>query len=349
LPKGTVYLVNSGNPPSEPIVDIYSDLAIAFTIFAASPNKLHFKVFEGKLGISKLYMPCWEETELLRVIKQYNLSENDFRLLHNLFNGIPRYIFSSSPADIKQSIDNIISTITTTDLLKYIGTDTVNPETSHKIIKLVPDKNYSAYVVHFSSNYVEDRLPQQLAWREREALVNFVLRSSSNIPSAQSLRGVLFEPLAHEKIANGGSFENVIKYAADKNGHEQTEILANIVIPKLEILSVDFTYAQLISTKGPFLIPKDKYVVPKKVNFDLVDSFCWLTDTILISFQLTVGQKHSFDMKKADDIKQRANAQEFRIYYTLPHDKYSSHSLKASSIDNTVKCCKLLIKDLDNS
>ncbi len=188
-----------------------------------------------------------------------------------------------------------------------------------------------------------------MALREKEALVNFVLRSSSNIPFAQSLRGVLFEPLAHEKLANGGSFENVIKYAEDENGYERAENLADLVIPKLEILSVDFTYAQLISPKGPFLIPKDKYVVPKKVNFDLVDSFYWLTDTILISFQLTVGQKHSFDMKKADNIKQRAKAQEFRIYYTLPHDKYSSHSLKASSIDDTVKCCKLLIKDFDSS
>jgi len=177
--------------------------------------------------------------------------------------------------------------------------------------------------------------------------VNFVLRTSSNLPFAQSLRGVLFEPLAHEKLSRGGSFENVIKYARDKNGNEKTEKLEDLVIHSFEILSVDFTYKQLIDAKT-FLIPKNKYVVPKKSNFDLVDSFLWLTDEILICFQLTVGQKHSFDMNKADAIKAKANAKEFRIYYTLPHDKYFNYSLNASSVDNTIKCCKLLIKDFQS-
>jgi hypothetical protein len=140
FPKETIYLVNSGNPAAEPNLDLYTDDKIAFTIFAAPPTKSHYKVFEGKYGITKLYMLCWEEDELRRLAAKLDyLEEEKICELYYKFDGIPKYVFSPSPDIITNSIDRIISTITTSDLLKYAGTDIVDPEVSHKIIKLVPE------------------------------------------------------------------------------------------------------------------------------------------------------------------------------------------------------------------
>jgi hypothetical protein len=94
---------------------------------------------------------------------------------------------------------------------------------------------------------------------------------------------------------------------------------------------------------GKALIQEDAYVVPNKKNFDLVDSFCWISDTVLAGFQLTVGQNqnHSFAMPKAGEILAATKAAEFRVYFCLPQDKYDNFAVPEGSVDGMIKCFKL--------
>lgn len=62
---------------------------------------------------------------------------------------------------------------------------------------------YSQIILEFASDYVAEGVINRLSEINKQALLDFV-KTSVDVNEYSSLRGIIFERLAHRKLLNGG-------------------------------------------------------------------------------------------------------------------------------------------------
>jgi len=184
------------------------------------------------------------------------------------------------------------------------------------------NEDYTSCTYRFASKFVEDNFPNALVSKAFDTALALVKSSLMNFPEAASLRGKLFEQVGHNILINGGKFKT-------SSGSLQLEKLPKFIIDKTlnDIKRCDF--------------PKNNYVIPKKKNFAVFDSF-YQRDNCLLAFQFTVSTSHSFNIEKVDKFLEEV--EKLEVYFVVPSDIYDKFTLpKGESIDGTVKLYKLCL------
>jgi hypothetical protein len=205
VPDRTVFLINSGDSTQ---INSLNEKIVAkcpFTIMASSPQFAHYEPLVKRYHANFLFMPAWEWTELECLATQIStISTDQLKGLFERYDGIPRYCFDYK---MRPDLDSAMAKAPAISLLSSLmESKNINIEITHQLIKIVPTADFSGFTHAFLSKYVVENLPEILAKREKDAVVGLVTQSLVSIPTAQSLRGCLFESLAHMKLSNGDVF-----------------------------------------------------------------------------------------------------------------------------------------------
>ena len=248
-----------------------------------------------------------------------------------LFGGIPRYIFSPHQADCKRKLDNALRRCNARDLIVQCGDHSVGDvEASHKIIML-DVKNYLSTQVKFVSEYVIEKFPEQLFAQCRADALVLVGVTLRNFPEAAGMRGNLFEPMAHDLLARGGSFA-----LRDQDGNESTYELP---------LKIMTTFDATLKSITRDHLPPNRYLKPKSKSFTMFDSFEWRNDDWLVAFQMTVSRSKDFNMDSIDVLIEKVEAKGCELIYVVPEDIFPFFSLpEEKSEDGLVRIYVLSLK-----
>jgi hypothetical protein len=147
-------------------------------------------------------MATWDWEEMEALASQFKISQDELSNLYERYDGIPRYCFDYQ--DVRPDLDSVMATTPALNLLtRLTESKNVSIDITHQLIKIVPTPNFRKFTHTFLSKYVMDNLPDILVKREKEAVVGLVTESLISVPTAQSLRGPLFEALDQLKLANG--------------------------------------------------------------------------------------------------------------------------------------------------
>ncbi|CAI2202101.1 16637_t:CDS:1, partial [Funneliformis geosporum] len=141
------------------------------------------------------------------------------------------------------------------------------------------EEPYTKIIMRFASEYVAGKVVSIIEERYKHELKCFV-KSSSSESAFSSLRGALFEEIAHKILRKGGRFK--IR-PLDTNSKD-----LNIKIPELEMCF----YSKIVE------IEANKYYRPIQKNWESVDAI--ISPDIL--FQMTVGNTHPIKMNGLDKL-----------------------------------------------
>jgi len=337
VPDTAVFLINSGDSTQLNSLNENVVAKCPFTIMASSPQFAHYAPLAKRYRANFLFMPTWEWTELECLATQFStISTDQLKELYERYDGIPRYCFDYK---MRPDLDSAMANSPANSLLSsFMESKSVNIEITHQLIKIVPTVDFSGFTHVFLSKYVVEYLPEILAKREKDAVVTLVTQSLVSIPTAQSLRGCLFESLAHVKLASGDTFTS--------NNGDHKFMIPHVDI-KLQPKQDSFEkYLEKINET-----PRNTYIRFARKNFALIDSLYWPDGNIIIGFQMTVSKDHSFNIELADDLLDRLDVEiltedsaVFHIYYVLPADAYDNFKCPdPKSVDGRVHCFKLKI------
>jgi len=305
--KADVYLVDAGNPPHEPKPGIR-----AFTILASSPQKSNYKEFSKDLAVSTLWMPCWSQSELITISPHYHyVDASSIKQRFYLFGGIPRYVFGKDMDYLQTVLDNAMLKCSTAVIKEYLGTTDriLTDEVSHKLLQYKIGSGFSVAAVVFGSEYVKERLPEILVQKQIRGCIELVQDFLPGIPTVASLRGTLFETLAHHSLTAGGTFK--VRGQPD------------LILPKYP----EHRYPGILNNLKPGSLPSNTYIRPVIKNFRLIDSFEWKDSVTLMCFQMTVSKKHVFDQDTIEKLGKDVGAGKLEVYFVVPDDIYSGFAL----------------------
>ncbi|CAG8844860.1 40041_t:CDS:2, partial [Gigaspora margarita] len=194
----------------------------AKTILVCSPRKGNYREFDKYIGSTIRYMPVWtfNEIEECRSNIFNHLGIDKIKNLYMRWGGIPRFVLENAHDKAQQNLlQHAIDTVDET-ILNYVGetncpNDVTDEETDAE--KVLPYTEANEVVVKLKINY-------------KEKLKNFLMASSS-INEYGSLRGNIFERVAHQILQGGGTFNIRIL--------EPHSITCKIKIPKRIMLTFD--------------------------------------------------------------------------------------------------------------
>ncbi|EFJ39587.1 hypothetical protein VOLCADRAFT_108572 [Volvox carteri f. nagariensis] len=236
----------------------------------------------------RLWMGPWSyvELEAARGIMFSSVSKAKLSELYARWGGIPRYVlkYAANP-ELQEELDAAVATVNMDLLWKSVGNIEAAPDVSHKLIHVEVDENCSRKRLVFGSGIIGQRVMQELHRQGTAELAKFV-KWSAGRPDLASLRGIMFQGLAHDLLCRGGSF----RMRSLSNPGEQE---VSLEVPEMELMEVQDSDLKKISptTKGSGLL------VPVARNFTAVDSFLILPDSNgkaarLLLIQVTVSANH---------------------------------------------------------
>jgi len=261
----------------------------------------------------------------------YQCKEEDLVQSFELFGGIPRSVFAgkTSQEAFRKNLLSVIHSIDVVRLQNFIFDP--NAHGRYKILQYrVSDSSYQSFTWEFASVYVQQQVPKVLAEKFMDATVTLIRTVLVDIPWAASLRGYLFQPVAHARLAQGGSFE--IRDPKMK-----------LVLDKKEKFVSSMGKKDFSSKLRQF---KDKYIQPTIQNYEFADSFIWLDSVTLVAFQFTVSAKHKFDMNEADRYLNLKGVKKLMYIVVVPEDIYDTHVLPIKSSEDGNLELKVLKLDL---
>jgi len=195
----TYYLFDAGTQRN---IHPYCGVA-AKTIVFSSPAKKNYHDYVKHSDPKMLYMPVWTLDELERVVGNVQAQTR-----YKIWGGIPRYVLKLDQDTT--SIDDAVATLTPESLhnlaykLEELGTATVSHIILH--IHVARDEEgkpiYDRRDVFFASDYVKEKVFNRFATNKIDQMCFYV----ENVGSYTGFVGQLFEMLAHQKLAAGGTF-----------------------------------------------------------------------------------------------------------------------------------------------
>ncbi|CAJ0645544.1 16652_t:CDS:2 [Entrophospora sp. SA101] len=273
LMKRDVWYIVDGREPS----DIH-----AKTILICSPQKHYYHKFD-KLGTIIRYMPVWSYVEIKKCKDKLfpDLNQELVQSLYNKWGGIPRYTLYYALNDSQQDLLQMAISTVNQRILNFVGETTDDDDTRHRIVHIstnVPQAGeykgkgsavikpemgkdrpfYTMSILEFASDYVSEKVVGRLTTHYRNQLLNFV-ESSSLINEYSTLRGAIFEQIAHQKLLSGKSFRTRPLF-------EQTSSFGN-GNSRFRLPARDKLLFNNIKEIAP-----NKYCIPTQKNFASVDA-----------------------------------------------------------------------------
>ncbi|EFJ42915.1 hypothetical protein VOLCADRAFT_96906 [Volvox carteri f. nagariensis] len=307
----TWFLCDAVEPPSK----------VAITVMASSPRNSNYNDYAKRAG-TELWMGPWSEQELKAARATVFNSVNDETLsrLYARWGGIPRYVLQcADDPNQQQKLDAAVAVVNMGLLWKSVGNIEAALEVSHKLIHVkVDEEKCSRKRLVFGSKEIGQRVMQQLHRQGTAKLADFI-KWSAGRPDLASLRGVMFQGLAHDLLCSGGLFR--VRSLSDP------EQRFDLTVPKMELKDVqdsDLKHVKLATTGSGLLVPVAR-------NFAGVDSFLILPDKNgkakqLLLIQVTVSAKHPVVMSGLQASMQKLSRDLKRLkhemYFAVPPDLF---------------------------
>ncbi|KAH9123117.1 hypothetical protein AeMF1_005816, partial [Aphanomyces euteiches] len=231
-----------------------------------SPNFAWLESMRKNVGAHrKLYMPVWELTELWDAVEMLNLKISFEELIerYQKLGGVQR---------------NSIETIHTIyDVQVCFQRHISENRVGHRLLHYIPDKGSSFATLKFGSDWIGERIYNQLAVKLRQERAN-LMKWLDGVGKVSALNGWLFENLVHDKFLAGGQF----KYIQLDEQRQDILLTVDPTIGKYERFATNFTLQMAF---------QNAYQIPKSQTFKSIDSFILLDQTLLL-FQITTSVNH---------------------------------------------------------
>ncbi|CAB4393915.1 unnamed protein product [Rhizophagus irregularis] len=163
---------------------------------------------------------------------------------------------------------------------------------------------YSQFSLEFASDYVAEGVINRLSEINRQALLDFV-KTSVDINEYGSLRGIIFERLAHRKLLNGGTFE--CRSLDGKGDGYDVKIQKNPKMEKLLFSNIDEIQA-------------NKYCIPTQMNNKSFDAFIHPA----YFFQMTIAKNHPIIKSGLEKLIKRASG-DIDFHFVVPKSIFSDY------------------------
>lgn len=316
--RSTVFLFDTdANCTREPV------RVTAFTIIAASPKKIHFKVFLDRSAPSrtlKLHMPVWSLSELLDCHTKTNIfsdiSTDEISSGFNCFGGIPRYVMSTGEdrQALMVRLRNELQQCQAKSVIESVGNlDTTKD--SHMLLHYeLTDDTYRMVTTTFASTWVFEQLAEK--WEKDDNLVTeHFVRQTSGVSELGGARGYALERVAHRKLAGGGIFKV-------RRLHEDRTFSAEQIVELKALDTIEFDKTKFDT------IPQnsDAYFKSTSKTFPVVDSVSIRKSAgDVAGFQVTVSLSHRAKHKTLKQLLEHLSIRStpFRLFFVVPEDKFA--------------------------
>ena len=331
---GPTLLLYDAGTKSEPQFSNICDRIIVFS----SPCESSYRDLL-KEGAALLCMPTWSCRELKHCVTSME-TYSSLRIPQCLvsdrfkkYGGIARFVLEVDEhterrhsEELEQAI-SLCNTQTLRDVVRSQDRAIQSHKVLHRTVVVNDDgtPNYYRYSFEFGSEQIEAKVYEEINQKAKLDLIKF-LHDSRGETVVATLRGCLFERLAHDLLANGGKFK--YRELFDR----QNERTIKVKKKKKQYFN-ELTELNL----------RDKvYFLPKSKNFKAVDA---IVPTMGAAFQMTVRPKHPIH---ADGlmkvIKACGNPASFTLFFVIPDDmfykfkeqKYENVPANVSNIDQRV-------------
>jgi hypothetical protein len=245
--------------------------------------------------------------------------------------GVPRYLFDEQNTRACKMVEEAFSN-TNWEMLKKVAESkgaSAAQEISHRLLHRMNiaggiNGEYSQYEPRFASKFVAVMAAQTYAAERRKSIIEF-LDETSLIGYAGTLRGNVFEPVAHQCIKRGGRFIG-------------KELLTDGTCTPLTFTWSKRT-SEIVSDSSRKLGQHDsyktgggKYFEPLAKNFECLDSWIVINGETW-GLQFTVGSTHKF----SSAIYWYFEKLNCKHYVTVVYDQRKYDSFKYSPVTKSKK------------
>jgi len=264
--------------------------AAAKTILITSPDRTIWWQFHKERGATVRYMPAWDKAELEACrAKMYGGSVTCEKLeqLFSRWGGRPRYVLEkANDAHAQASLEDALARTSVTSLVHNLGGSGKDATDSDMLLEMkVLNEEFNQITYAFASKHVEDMVLGKVMSNYKNDTKLWCL--SATEPLAGGLRGVIFEPLAHEALQGGGEFDvRELKGMAAAGALSGVSKLLLAPSPRVVIYDNDNEVDVLEAGDGV-------YCKPRRKNEAAVDAIIQ-PDKLL---QFTVSGTHSINME----------------------------------------------------
>ncbi|CAG8721766.1 9251_t:CDS:2, partial [Funneliformis mosseae] len=323
--RDNVWCIIDGKPPR-----VNHDFDTGKLIMVSSPKDLNIKNFCKPVNITiKVYMQIWSEDELeeCRSLIYPEFSKDNLHESYQLCGGIPRMIFKYTLDEIDDMITASVDNIDTR-LFRYISTVSEGDVYSHNLVHIHTNEKqinviinertffklpYTSCELKFASTIVGNKVFARLKEFYKEETYKFVFASAS-VSLLGSVRGYMFEIIAHNELSAGKTFltRSLEKHKKSSRGKE-----LELKLPRL-------------TTKNCYTvddIEDGKYCKPVAKNFETIDAI-YIGKDYDFTFQMTVGRTHDIKQHGYELLHERLGGESadhtIRHYFVVPKDTFKN-------------------------
>jgi len=259
--------------------------------------------------VRTLYMPCWSLDELRAVLPHFPaMSRAVVEERFATFGGIPRYVLDEDE-EWRRDLDKAIEKCNLARLRESVGGRDLQEEVSHRLLQYDVQQVGAIPLVRFASPYVERQVAEKLLTDERRALLHFV--ATAKEPTVASVRGKLFEEVAHRLLCTGSTFQ--VRRLADGVARDQViPALTTTVFSTLDALSPH-------AGQAAALVDNVTYGRPRGPNFESVDSLAVIGGEVF-AFQMTVSLSHPVKQQGLVNVAKTLGCTTMNLVFVVPDD-----------------------------
>lgn len=326
----------------------------AFTIVVASPHAKSKDIVQHWWSHAKFppvwYMPCWSEAELQTCRRVICPTDDEvktdalqgIRLLPAVsapsitkrvqqFGGIARVAFSPDSAlpGLESKLATAIKSCDLEIVANQAGGDLdLLPESSSWLLHYVVDPvSFKLANIVFASKPILEEVWQRFGAGHNDTVLRFLNATSKN-PTWSGARGNLFEPLAHERLQDGGTFsvQRFIDPLSTKRGAkgERDAAISSLVINASPMPALGVANTAAIAS-----LAAGQYGEPSRSNFPAIDGV--LKPNML--FQMTVGATHDVNidglLAAIDALQLQPTDPPPRLYFVVPPQQFATFQIGA--------------------
>uniref|UniRef100_A0A7S0WNW8 Crinkler (CRN) family protein n=1 Tax=Chlamydomonas leiostraca TaxID=1034604 RepID=A0A7S0WNW8_9CHLO len=248
----------------------------AKTVLVSSPNRNIYHAFLKQRGATQRFMPVWtkDEIDLCRARLHTELEQEVVDDLWAKWGGRPRYVLEKALDPVVQaSLDfAIYSCPDVMTLVRSLSEHGRVDKASDRLLTIEVGEDYATTRMAFASSYIAEGMSAQPLMNKQEE-VQMWLRATEDNTIFGSLRGVLFERLAHRALQEGGEFD-----FRDLDGPEQ----GKVTITRSPLMPPFRSLGEVSQ------IPAGVYARLRSRTFAAVDAL--IKPNML--FQMSVGSEH---------------------------------------------------------
>lgn len=257
-----------------------------------------------ELGNGEIYhMPIWSRVELDELASKLNF-EQSIDDNYDYFGGIPRYVFST-PHGVQSQLERMDEVIANSELVNTLTSKT-EMQFSHLIFhRITTAPNYTKYELRVATDYVKKIFFDFTTETGMRNSVKF-LSHSSGLPLLSTLRGDIYEDLAHDTICKGGTFDR-ITYSTISYDDITFRKMEQRKFHRSDGINIELLYT---------------YYIPHSATYRTVDSIH--SGNV---FQMTVKRKRELTVNEVRILKDTLKVQKLDFYFVVPNDIFNKFTI----------------------